>query len=84
MMAREVFEERYNEWIVARSGKNSRAVSDTEHALIVELCLKYDVGERRSFSLKERIWLATYSVIDFGATKKLVRRGSALEVVKTS
>ena len=63
MMAREVFEERYHEWIVARSGKNSRAVSDTEHASIVELCLKYDEGERRSFSSKERRWLAIYSVI---------------------
>lgn len=82
-MSRELFQERYREWIRGQTGQNTRALSDPEHDEIVDFLVGFEGGEAGVTS-KQRRWLAAFSVIDYGVAKKLIRKGTELEVVKNS
>ena len=55
-----------------------------EHASIIHFFLAYEKGEIQASSPKHRRWLTTLSVTDYGVTQKVIRKGTNLELVKTS
>lgn len=83
-MSLELFDRRYKEWATAHRGQNARAVDDDEHGKIVDLLTNHGASEAQTLSSKQRRWLTVFSLVDYGSTKKLVRKGTELEVVKTS
>lgn len=83
-MSRELFYERFREWEEAVSGNNSRVVQDAEHGDIIRFLMDARPVEERPLTSKERRWMATYHVVDYGVAQKLLRKGSELEVVKKS
>ena len=81
-MSRELFDERFREWQEAVSGNNSRVVGDAEHGDIIRFLMAARLVEERPLTSKERRWMTTYHVVDYGVTQKLLKKGSELEVVK--
>ena len=83
-MSRESFAVKLKEWLADAKGTNDRIWPDDEHAEAINFLVKCDVGDAHPVTAREHRWLQTLSVVDFGGNKKLVRKKSGLEIVKTS
>ena len=64
--------------------KNVKTYSDDEYAEAFSFLMAFEEGEETPSEAKHRRWLNNLLLVDYGGSKKLVRRGSRLEVVKQS
>ena len=84
IMSRERFNVRFDEFLSAQEGKNSRVMTDEEHAAAVDFILRSEASEVLPEEGKHRRWQRNLFVVDFGGSKKLMRKESNLEVVTRS
>ena len=83
-MSRERFNVRLDEFLSAQEGKNSRVMTDEDHAAAIDFILRSEDSEVVPEEGKHQRWRRNMYVVDFGGSKKLMRRKTNLEVVKRS
>lgn len=83
-MSRERFTVKLEEFLGSQGGKNSRVMTDEDHAAAVSFITSSATSRAEPQESKHRRWLRNLAVADYGEITKLVRKSSNLEVVKKS
>ena len=81
-MSRERFNIKLEELLSAQEGKNSRTMTDEDHAEAVDFLVSYQASETEPEDGRHRRWLRNLCVADYAGSRKLMRKKSNLEVVK--